>query len=231
VRRRRSGACTQGCRGPGDAWCAAGRVALLAVATGACKPSSPSTGGASGPGASDQVSDPSPIPNRRTPASELSPGRLRHTLVLSIDQDFHSNDDYRIALDAWVDPDHPEEIVEVRMWWMDTGKDDERSIFGRGVRRHIDIAYERTAPGSWVVDLVPGSDRYRFEIELDEDGTIEAHAEVEDAAGDTAHRCRAVAAALHARKLVGLPVGLDRIEIECAPEQGLVRRGRLRARR
>ena len=186
------------------------RVLLAAVAVGVFTTGCRTSGGASvessgtTPSKSEGEEQAEPrIPRRPTPVDKLEPEGLQHSAVLRIDQDFHPNDDYEIALDAWVDSSKPDELFEVRMWWVDTSKGDERSVFGKGVRRHIDIAYERRSPQAWAVSIVQGSKRFIFEVELSDAGAVEAFAKVELGDGRVLDRVLVSRSTLVARKVLG----------------------------
>jgi hypothetical protein len=169
------------------------------------------------------------VPKGRTPAAELQPAGLAHTRVLRIEQDFHPNDEYEIALDAWVADAEPDELLEVRMWWMDTGKSDERSVFGKGVRRHIDITYERQSEQAWDVSIVQGGKRFTFSVRLGEDGTPRAYADVQVSEGSVVEDVLVAESTLVANKVLGLPIGLERMDIEGVDEAKSPIAGQLRA--
>ncbi len=213
--------------------CSATLVSTALVA--ACGPSCGSSpGGTPSPSSSSApeaaaASEPV-VPRGRTPVAELAPPPLRHHQVLEIEQDFHPNDDYAIALDAWIGTNSPKELLEVRMWWMDTAKSNERSPFGKGVRRHIDIEYAKKAADAWTVTIVQGRKRFAFDVELLQDGGVAAFGEVVSPHGDTIDRCRITRASLVARKLVGLPVGLRGLDVSCTDDTGEARTGQLVAR-
>lgn len=171
----------------------------------------------------------SAIPSGRTPVAKLAPAGFEHHQVLRIDQDFHPNDSYDIALDAWIDERKSDAIAEVRMWWQDTSSSDERSPFGKGVRRHIDISYAPQQDGSWDVTITQGRKRYGFEVERDGEGEVQAYADVV-ANGGTVEHCRVRRSRLVARKLLGLPVGLKHLAVTCVDAQGKTHRGHVKRR-
>lgn len=173
----------------------------------------------SGPASPKPTGEARAIPTGRTSPSDLAPPGWHHHEVLRIDQDFHPNEDYEIALDAWVAQEKPDALAEVRMWWLDTSKAGERSPFGRGVRRHIDLVYRRQAHDHWTVAIEQGRKRFSFEIELMPDGRPRAYGDVVE--GDTTVRhCRVETARLVANQFLGLPVGLDRLELTCVDDRG-----------
>lgn len=168
----------------------------------------------------------SAIPSGRTSVAKLAPPGFEHRQVLRIAQDFHPNEAYEIALDAWISSSRPDAIAEVRMWWLDTGSDGERSPFGRGVRKHIDIDYHRQSDDRFIVQITQGRKRYAFEVELQGKGDIEAYADVE-ADGTVVDHCRVRNSRLVARKLLGLPVGLKHLAVTCTDAEGKTHRGKV----
>jgi hypothetical protein len=209
------------------------RILIVAVAlgAGACRTSGGASVESSGsaPSKAEQKDEEPRIPRRPTPVDQLEPDGLSHTQVLRIDQDFHPNDDYEIALDAWVDEAKPDELFEVRMWWMDTSKNDERSVFGKGVRRHIDLGYERLSPTAWSLSILAGSQRYVFDVELSDAGVVQAYADVEVADGSVLQHVLVSRSTLVARKVLGLPVGLKRMDVEGEDSSGNPVSGHLHA--
>ena len=168
------------------------------------------------------------MPRRATPVDQLEPGDVAHTEVLRLDQDFHPNDDYEIAVDAWNDRSDPASLELVRMWWVDTAKADERSPFGRGVRRHIDIQYSHDRPDAWTIRIEQGGSVYAFEVELDSgSGKVQAFGDVVTEAGDRLSRCPIQRSRLVAKKFLGIPTGLDRLDVVCTDEGGQTHAGRL----
>jgi hypothetical protein len=165
------------------------------------------------------------IPSGRTPAAKLAPAGFEHQQVLRIDQDFHPNDHYDIALDAWVEHTRPDAIAEVRMWWTDRASDDERSPFGKGVRRHIDIGYTAHASDRWTVDITQGRKSFTFFVERIDSGTIAAFADVDVGGGELVEHCRVQSSRLVAKKILGLPAGLKRLDVTCVDDEGRQRRG------
>jgi hypothetical protein len=169
------------------------------------------------------------IPYGRTPVASLAPAGFHHQQVLRIDQDFHPNDDYEIALDAWTKKSEPGSIAEVRMWWLDTATSDERSPFGKGVRRHIDIDYTEDDEGDWTVRIQQGRKIFQFEVELLDSGKIAAYADVESE-GATYEHCRVQSSRLVARKILGIPAGLKALRVTCTDDDGNRHKGNVKER-
>ena len=164
------------------------------------------------------------VPWARVPVAKLEPRGYAHHQVLRIKQDFHPNDAYDIALDAWVPKQRPSEIELVRMWWLDTGTSDTRSPFGKGVRRHIRIDYDTNRDGSVSIRMTQKHRQYNLTVERDDEGAIHAYADV-IAGGRVFEHCRVTNGRLVARKILGLPVGLRRIDVSCIDPDGATHRG------
>jgi hypothetical protein len=142
--------------------------------------------------------------------------------VLRIEQEFHGNADYRVVIDAWVGGE-PRRLERVTMGWLDTGEQDRRSPFGKGVRRHVDVLHEPQGDTGWVIALVAGDQRREIEVVMADDGTPRAWATI--VVGDANVRCIPDAGRLVARTVIGIPVALDRLELECTDANGERRRG------
>ncbi|MBC8072993.1 MAG: hypothetical protein IAG13_32020 [Deltaproteobacteria bacterium] len=137
-----------------------------------------------------------------------------------LEQELHPDDDYAIALDAWIAPER-DEIVDVELGWVDTGKGDARSRFGRGVRRNVGIQYTRTDALHWTVQLTADKARYQIQVEL---GTDRSAGAFVMSAG---RRCRLVGGRIVTRRVLGIPVGIERIDVVCAAEDGSTYAGEL----
>lgn len=159
------------------------------------------------------------VPWTKVPVANLAPEGYQHQQVLQIDQDFHPNDDYEIALDAWIADADPNEIAGVRMWWLDKSTSNERSPFGKGVRKHIGITYEQQDDGDWQVKINQARKEYLFEVEIDGRGKIQAFADISEG-GETIEHCRVKDSRLVARKVLGIPAGLKGLDVSCVDEDG-----------
>lgn len=168
------------------------------------------------------VSASSVVPYTRMAAADLAPDGYAHHPVLRIDQDFHPNDDYEISIDAWVADGSPDDLAAVRMWWLDTSDADARSPFGKGVRRHIDIDYKERDAG-WDIQIKQGRKKYVFAVDLN-DGKAVASANVR-AKGELIEDCNVSRSRLVAKKVLGIPTGLRRIDVTCTDADGNEHRG------
>lgn len=194
--------------------------ALGATLAISCMGATPSCGRPEQASTEAAKAPPSRVPHKRTEVAKLGDEVLRHQEVARIDQELHPDDDYQIAIDAWISNEPTVELAEVRMWWVDTGKGDERSPFGRGVRRHIDIEYERRDARSFAIHLAEKERVFSLEIVLADDGVASAFAPVQLSSGERVDHCRVDGGRLVAKTVVGLPVGLDRLEVSCVDDQG-----------
>ncbi len=165
------------------------------------------------------------VPNTRTPVAELSPGDTEHATVLRIETDMRS-DGYDIVIDGWMKGDS---LAEIRMWWLNPSAGDERSPFGRGVTRYVDIGYDRLDDDGWRVRMRAGKKQFAFSIHNGDDG-VEAFADVDTSAG-LVERCKVTKAKLKAKKMLGLPTGLDKIGVQCTDREGTVHNGTLRTKK
>ncbi len=146
-----------------------------------------------------------------------------HHKLLRIEQEFHMNDDYRIVVDAWIAVDPSPRIARVTMGWLDLGAGDKRSPFGKGVRRHVDVLHERRNATTWVIALVADDVRRELEIVVGDDAVPRVFAQV--VSDGALVRCQPHGGRLVARRVLGLPVALDRLELDCTDDAGKTRRG------
>lgn len=166
------------------------------------------------------------VRNTRTPAAELSPGEIKHHTVLRIETDMRS-DGYDIVIDGWVSGDS---LGEIRMWWLNPGAQDERSPFGRGVTRYVNIGYDRLEGEGWRVRMRAGKKQYDFAVHLSDAGQVQAFADV-DTKGGLVEHCRVTQSKLSAKKFLGLPTGLDKITVSCVDGEGTTHAGTLRTKK
>jgi hypothetical protein len=165
------------------------------------------------------------LPLAATDASELAPDGLRHHELLRIARDF-GKPQYEIVVDGWSRQLDPKTISDVRIWWINTARDGRRSPFDRKVQRYIDIEYVTNAPGEWTVRMRGDRKEFTFGIELDErEASVYTSVVLED--GTRIERCRAASGTLLARRIVGIPVGISAMQVECVDEGGHTHTGEL----
>jgi hypothetical protein len=169
------------------------------------------------------------LPMAATPITALSTEQLAHHELLRIERDF-GKPQYVIALDAWVTTVVPPQLGDARLWWSRTDKENERSPFGPGTKRHFEIEYDQPAADRWSVHLVSDGKRFTFNIEVDAQGKPHAFADV-SAGSERFEHCRATTGVLHARKVLGLPVGIDTLDMACTDDAGTTHQGQVVASR
>ena len=167
------------------------------------------------------------IPMAATAVADLNTQQLAHHELLRIERDF-GKPQFVIALDAWVTTAAPKQLADTRLWWSRTDKNDERSPFGPGTKRHFEIAYDQPADNRWDVHLVSDDKKFTFHIEVDDAGEPHAYATIQTTQGTIDH-CKASTGVLHARKVLGLPVGIDALDVDCTDDAGKPQRGSVAA--
>jgi hypothetical protein len=159
------------------------------------------------------------VPYVTTDTADLSPPGVEHREVLRIGRDF-GKPGFEIVVDSWVPADAPGRISDVRMWWLQNDADDRRSPFGKKVHRFVDLEYTPREADTWQVALRADRKEFVFDVELAADGEAHAYADVVAADGETIEHCRARSSRLVARRLLGIPIGIKRLEIECVDASG-----------
>ncbi len=170
------------------------------------------------------------VPKGRTPKKQLAPDGLTHHEVLRIDPDVFGPKTYDIVLDGWTRDASKPEIAELRLWWLDRAKSDERSPFGKGVRRQLKIDYTPKGRDEWTVVMAQGGNHYRFDVKLDRHGELQAYGDVLTNDGTLYKRCRAIKSRLKPRLALGIPTGLAALEVTCIDDEGKRQRGKLQPR-
>lgn len=166
------------------------------------------------------------IPRATTPAAALSTPTLAHTEALRIVRDF-GKPDYQIAVDAWRTKSESTSIADVRLWWVRTSGADERRPFGARIMKYLELDFEVDGPDRWEVTMVGDKKLFEFTIELGEEGRLAAYADVMTERGTLARHCRATRGRLIARRFIGIPIGIERLEIDCIDQKGEARHGEL----
>ena len=163
---------------------------------------------------------------KRVAAAQLSQGGLKHQEVLRIDPDaLGPSRDHDIVIDAWTD-NSKTEIEELRMWWLDKAKGNERSIFGKTVRKRMKVTYAKKSADKWLVSLKEGSRTYDFDVEI-EDGKAKAYGTVITKDGKWIPHCEAKRSNVVPKRTLGIPTGLKRLAVTCVDANGDRHRGKL----
>lgn len=166
------------------------------------------------------------VPWVETDVANLAPEGLLHQEVLRIDPDFGKGH-HDIVVDSWMLADDPQTLSEVRMWWLHSKEHDERSPFGKGVRRFVELRYERQGAHGFQVILEGDRRAWAFDVVLRSDGKAVAMAEVTEADGTVVPQCEASSAKLLVRRVVGIPAGIRGLEVQCRDSEGKTHRGTL----
>ena len=164
------------------------------------------------------------MPYTATDAADLSGEGLEHHEVLRISRDF-GKPTFEIVVDTWVPQARPGRISDVRMWWVQNDAGDRRSPFGKKIQRYVDLEYTPASDDTWSVTMRADRKEFRFAVELTDAGAAEAYADVVVEGGGTVRHCRAVDGRLVARRLLGLPIGIKRLEVTCIDDAGATHEG------
>ncbi len=164
------------------------------------------------------------IPHGPTPVAELSTKTLRHHEVLRIRRDF-GMDHWEIALDGWTPHAVDGRIADLRLWWVNTQEADRRKPFSAYLRRYLDFEHRRAGEGTLAVRMAGDRKEYRFTVEIDAHGTPAVFADVELADGSTVPHCRCKSGRLLARRVLGIPVGIASLQVECTDDTAKARAG------
>lgn len=167
-------------------------------------------------------------PRGRTPESRLAPAGLNHHEVLRIDPDgLGPGRSYGIVIDGWTAEADPSKLEDVRMWWIDRAKSDERSPFGKTVRKRMKIKYRRSSDRKMRIEIKTGKDAYTFKVVATKSGKVRAYGTIVDKFGRTHENCRAVSSRIVAKRRIGIPVGMEELNVTCFDAEGKRRKGRL----
>ncbi|TPV94808.1 MAG: hypothetical protein B7733_13425 [Myxococcales bacterium FL481] len=169
------------------------------------------------------------IPHGRTPVAALDVAGLRHHEVLHIDPGpLGPSGDYRVAIDAWTSSaaEHVSHVEGVRVWWLNRDAADERSPFGPTVAKRMRIEKTRLDAQHWTISIVTDSDRFSFTVSADKSGRVAAYGTVVER-GVRVPDCLAQSARLVPRRLLGIPIGLRRLDVSCVDAQGQPHHGPL----
>lgn len=159
------------------------------------------------------------VPSVPTAAAELSTKTLRHHPLLRIDRDF-GKAQWEIALDGWLPREGTDRVQDVRLWWVNTAEADRRKPFSRHLSRVLQFSYVRDADGSLRVTLAGDGKEYVFTVALDVEGTASVFADVQLADTTIVSRCRCDSGRLLARRVIGIPIGIEALSVRCSDAAG-----------
>jgi hypothetical protein len=166
------------------------------------------------------------LPYSRTPAAALQAPGLAHHEVLRIGRDFGDRN-FEVVVDSWTSTAHPDALDEVRFWWVDGSNDDERSPFGKKLRKYIGMDLIPVSADDWTVKLRGDRKEFLFRVVLEPEGTVAAYGDVLTAEGRTVPHCRATHGRFVARRLLGIPIGIKRLDVRCVDAEGRTHDGEL----
>lgn len=169
-----------------------------------------------------------PVPSVTTPAAELDPEGFEHVEVFRLRRDF-GNQDFEIAMDAWLPDEDLGRLEMVRLWWFKTNKDGERGPFSEKTKRHFDIGYARIDDAKWEVQLLAGDLHFTFLVEADGQGKVMATATVVLPDGGTVEDCRMQSGDLVSNKVMGFPTGIKELRVTCVDAEGATHKGKLQS--
>lgn len=157
------------------------------------------------------------LPYSALTVDQLAPEGLRHHEALRIDRDFGESD-WDLVIDAWSDAKAPT-IVDIRLWWLTTSMNDRRSPLSNRSKKYVDIELEPNTDTDWTVRLRGAGKEFAFDVELDGRGRARVYADVIAEDGSIDH-CQVDDATLIARRLVGIPIGIAKLAVECTDRRG-----------
>jgi hypothetical protein len=164
------------------------------------------------------------LPERVTPIADLDTvAGLQHEEVLQVGRDF-GQPNVNVAVDAWLRADDPRRIDGVRVWWSD---EVDRYPFSEEVLRHLAIEYRQLKPDQWRIAVGGGRRRFAFDVAVHE-GRPALFADVVLRGGRVVRHCRAASARLRARRVFGIPAGLQSLDVTCTADDGAVHQGHVR---
>jgi hypothetical protein len=165
------------------------------------------------------------VPNTETSCDALSPEGLEHHETLRIDRDF-GKPEFDLVVDAWTKTASPGELADVRLWWLKTTAADQRSPMSTRSQKYVDIETIENEPDAWTLQLRGDHKEFRFDVEVDAGGRAQVFTDIVTAQGKTIRHCRATAGKLRARRLLGIPIGIDSLAVECVDDRGRAQRGK-----
>lgn len=178
------------------------------------------------------VADPAAAtPEAPTPAAAPAPAaepELAPEEVVRVKRDF-GKPNFDLVIDAWADVEAAR-LREIRLWWTNTNEVHHRKPLGRMIERMVKLQYRRISDTELTVAVAGDGKRFTFTVELGKDGKVATFVPVETRDGRQIHRCRTTSARLLARRVLGMPVGIDHIAVTCRDSQGTLHEGKLRHR-
>jgi hypothetical protein len=169
------------------------------------------------------------LPYAETPVDALSIRGLRHQEALRIDRDF-GKPEFDLVVDTWSETAQGD-LADVRLWWVKTTANDRRSPLSEKAERYVDIDVRRHGPDAMRMRVRGSGREFAFEVELDGKGRAHAFADVVTKDGTKIDHCRMTSGFLTARRVLGIPVGLGALQVNCIDDDGASVRGRVTIRK
>jgi hypothetical protein len=160
-------------------------------------------------------------------ATEATEAEAAFTEVVRVKRDF-GKPHFDLVIDAW-SGEEAGRLEATQLRWVNTSEHDRRKPLGRMIERMVHLQYKRLSSARLTVVVAGDGKEFTFTVEQAADGEIHAYVPVDTDDGRFIPRCRAGSARLLARRVVGLPVGIDRIAVTCS-EAGASYHGQIRHR-
>ncbi len=170
---------------------------------------------------------PKPATPAAAPVSAAEPEPLPAEVV-RVKRDF-GKPNFDLVIDAWADVEAAK-LREIRLWWTNTEEVHHRKPLGRMVERMVKLQYRRLSDTELTVAVAGDGKRFTFTVELGKDGKVSTFVPIETRDGRHIRRCRTTSARLLARRVLGMPVGIDHIAVTCRDSHGTLHEGKLRHR-
>ncbi len=170
------------------------------------------------------------LPHAETACDALSPSGLAHHEALRIDRDF-GKPEFDLVVDAWTKSAAPMELADVRLWWVKTTADDRRSPLSTRSKKYVEVETIEHGPDAWSLKLRGDHKEFSFDVEIDQGGEAEVFTDIVTDDGREIRHCRATAGRLRARRVLGIPIGIDTLVVDCIDERGQARQGRAAVRK
>jgi hypothetical protein len=170
-------------------------------------------------------SDPVLLPIGSTAVDQLSTDQLAHHELVRLRKDWGERN-FQVVLDGWTRRGTKGKIADVRLWWFKAHKQGNRGEFGSKSRRHFEVSVNKRSAERWDLRLGTKGKSFVFQVESDGAGGMAAYATVVTREG-VVSRCLTTRGELKARKFLGIPTGIDRLDVTCTDPDGRVRRGRV----
>jgi hypothetical protein len=169
------------------------------------------------------------LPLAETAVFDLAPDGLVHQEALRIDRDF-GKPEFDLVVDTWT-AERDDVLADVRLWWVKTTAQDRRSPLSERAKKYVEIDSVPTARDAWRLKLRGDRKEFAFDVELDARGRAQVYTDVLTQDGRRVAHCRTTQGRLLARRVLGIPIGVDKLEVRCIDAHGEPVEGRAVVRR